>query len=134
MDYYLLACGAIFVLAICLNMFDRPMLLLTIVVGVGFFLPAPRGSADEFYAFCITMEIFVGVAAWYSKSKAGYIIVDVSLALVITHLMGYALDGNPPFSPYRLIVKILEVTQLMACAALSPIIYPILRNHDATTE
>jgi hypothetical protein len=57
----------------------------------------------------------------------------VCAVLVIAHMLGYALDGYPPFSPYRSIVKLLEVSQLLACVALSPLMAHLLRNRDATT-
>lgn len=130
---YQLACASLLVLGLVLNVQSRRMLALTALVGVSIFVPAPMQSAQAFYAFCINAEIGVGIIAWLSGTKAGVIVLELCVLLVLAHIMGYALDGSPPFSPYRVIVKILEVSQLVACAALSPILAPILRNHDATT-
>lgn len=129
---YQLACAALLILGISLNLQSRRMLALTALVGVSIFVPAPMWSAQAFYMFCIHAEIGVGIIAWLTGTKAGIIVMDICVLLVLAHIMGYALDGSPPFSPYRVIVKILEVSQLVACAALSPILAPILRNHDAT--
>lgn len=133
MDFYLLACGSLLAAGLMLNLLDGRMLLLTAAVGAGFFFPVPNDTAEHFYTFCILAEIAVGLAAWRIGGTAALLVLDVSVLLVITHIMGYALDGSPPFSPYRVIVKLLEVSQLAVCVAMSPILAPILRNHEKTT-
>lgn len=133
---YLLACGVLFATALVLNLRDCRMLALTILVGVAVFaqlLPIPRETAEQYYAFCIVGEITIGLCALAIRNSAGVMVAEVCALLVITHAMGYALDGSPPFSPYRVIVKILEVSQLVVCVALSPVLAPILRNQDAKT-
>lgn len=128
---YQLACGALLFSALVLNITDRRMLALTALVGASVFLPAPRETALQFYGFCIAVEILVACLALALAARGSSIIVDVCAVLVIAHILGYALDGFPPFSPYRSIVKLLEVSQLLACVALSPLLAPLLRNHDA---
>lgn len=130
---YGLACAALLAIGLVLNWQCRRMLAVTLIVGISVFLPAPHESAEKFYFFCIVAEVIVGLLAWASQSRAGTIIADICVLLVIAHVLGYALGGSPPFSPYRVIVKILEVSQLVVCAALSPILAPILRNHETTT-
>lgn len=130
---YGLACAALLAVGLVLNWQCRRMLAVTIIVGISVFLPAPHESAEKFYLFCTAAEMVVGLLAWASQSRAGAVVADICVLLVIAHVMGYALDGSPPFSPYRVIVKILEISQLVACAALSPILAPILRNHETTT-
>jgi hypothetical protein len=130
---YLIACGALLAAGLVLNIGDRRMLFLTMLVGASVFVPVPHESAEHFYSFCIAIEVAVGLTAWRSGTSAGAWVTDLCVLLVIAHVMGYALDGNLPFSPYRLVVKILELSQLAVCAALSPIMAPILRNQDATT-
>jgi fucose permease len=130
---YLAACGALLGLALVLNVRDRRMLALTALVGASIFTPVPRDTAAHFYLFCIAAEIVVGLVAWGLRTRASEVIAYVCAVLVITHILGYSLDGNPPFSPYRGIVKILELAELLACVAFSPILYPIIRNRHATT-
>lgn len=130
MENYLLACSVMYVFAIVANLSDRRMLLLTIVVGVGFYWPPPEQSYLAFYTFCIAMELFVGLMAFQIHRKAGIVILDIALLLVFCHLMAIYLDGSKSFSPYRLLVKLLEFSQISACVALSPVIAPILRNRD----
>lgn len=130
---YLIACAVMLLLAVVLNATDRRMLALTFAVGANIFWPAPE-SYDQFYIFCIAAECAVAFTALALRATASILVAEVCALLVITHLMGYSLDGSPPFSPYRVIVKLLEFSQLAACAALSPVIAPILRNHDAKTQ
>lgn len=130
MDYYLLACGLLLTVGLMLNIPSPRMFLLTAVVGAGYFMPAPTHSAGMFYFFCICVETCVGILALSIDRKAGIWIADFAVLLVCAHIMGWVLDGNPPFSPYRLIVKLLEFSQIAACVALSPIVAPILRNRD----
>jgi hypothetical protein len=128
---YLYACAALWVLALGLNMRDQRALLLAFVVGVSVFVPVPSDTALHFYSFCVSAEILVGLFAYRTRSSAGYLIANVCALLVITHVFGYVLNGSTPFSPYRAIVKILEVMQLLACVVLSPVAAPILRNRHA---
>lgn len=128
---YLFACGALLATGLILNVGDRRMLALTALVGASVFIPVPRETPEHFYFFCIAAEILVAILACTTRARAAGGIVDLCVLLVIVHAMGYAIDGSPPFSPYRGIVKLLEVTQLAFCIVLSPILAPILRNHDA---
>lgn len=133
---YLVACGALLATAIILNIGDRRMLALTGLVGASAFaqlLPIPRETAEQYYAFCIIADLTIGFAAFALRNKAGLLIFELSTLLVVSHMMGYNLEGSPPFSPYRVIVKILEFSQLAVCVALSSRVAPILRNHDAKT-
>lgn len=134
MTLFLLVCGAMLVLATVLNLRDRRMLMLTFVVGAGFFLPAPMESAERFYSFCLAVEILVGIMAYRTGHEKSEVVIFVAILLGISHVMGYVLDGSAPLSPYRLIVKILEFCQIYACVALSPVFAKKLRNrHEAIT-
>jgi hypothetical protein len=134
---YLIACGVLLALALVLNVKDFRMLALTSLVGVSIFTPVPRDTAAHFYLFCIAAEVVVGLLAWRlcagPRGGASEVVAYACAVLVISHFMGYSLDGNPPFSPYRGVVKLLEVVELLACVAFSPIVAPFLRNRDATT-
>lgn len=130
---YLVACGSMLLVGLILNVMDRRMLALTSLVGASVFIPVPSESAAQFYLFCVACEVGVGLLAWLSQREAGFIVANICVLLVIAHAMGYALDGSAPLSPYHVIVKLLELSQLAVCAALSPVISPILRNQNATT-
>lgn len=128
---YLPACGSLLLVAIILNFLDIRMLALTIAVGVTIFIPVPSSTAFQFYSFCIFSEALLGVFAYWTKTEAGFLVANACFLLVIAHLMGYALDGSAPLSPYHVIVKMLETLELGVCIALSPVLTPILRNQDA---
>lgn len=130
---YLVACGALLALAAVLNLTDRRMLLLTFVVGINIFFPVPSFTQAQFYGSCIALELMVLLVAVFYSARASGISIFACVLLIITHIMGWTLDGSQPFSPYQLIVKFLEIIQLLACVALSPVFTPILRNHDVTT-
>lgn len=128
---YLIACGALFSSGLILNFLDARMLALTFMVGASIFIQVPSDTAIEFYSFCIAAEILVGVIAWNLKTEAGALVATFCALLIVAHLMGYAVDGSTPLSPYRVIVKMLEMFQLLTCVALSPVLAPTLRNNDA---
>lgn len=130
---YLIACGVLLAIAVALNLRDWRGLALTTLVGANIFTPMPMSSAEAFYSACIVAELIVLVGAHAVKAKGSEFIFYASAALVISHFMGYSLDGYQPLSPYRGMVKLLEVSQLLACVAFSPILAPILRNRDAKT-
>lgn len=129
---YLLACGSLLVVGIILNFLDIRMLVLTVLVGISIFIPVPSETPLQFYSFCIGFELLVAAVAWSTQREAGFLIANACFLLVVAHLMGYALDGSAPLSPYHVIVKMLETLELGVCIALSPVLTPILRNTDAS--
>ena len=129
---YLAVCGGLLATAVVLNMQDRRMLALTLAVGASVFLPVPSHTQLQFYGTCITVELVIAAFAVFYQSRATGLIFYCCIALIASHLMGWVTDGSTPFSPYRVIVKLLECAQLLACVASSPVLTPILRNSDAT--
>lgn len=130
---YLIACFALMAAGLCANALDRRMLALTALVGASIFLPTPA-EYGAFYLYCVAAECLVAVVALWLRASASVVIAEVCVLLVITHAMGYSLDGSLPFSPYQMIIKLLEVAQLVVCIVLSPVVAPILRNDDAKTQ
>lgn len=129
---YLLACGALLATAVVLNVRDVRMLALTLLVGATIFLPVPAHTQMQFYGTCILVELSVLAYCVFLQSRASCLMAHIVAAMLVAHFMGWMLDGSPPLSPYRVIVKILEFSQLAVCVALSPVLTPILRNSDAT--
>lgn len=128
---YLVACGILLAVATVLNLRDRRMFALTLAVGVNIFYVVPSHSQAAFYGTCILLELGVLAVAVFCPSRASCIAIYATLALVVVHFMGWTLDGSQPLSPYRVIVKMLECAQIVACVALSPVLTPKLRNRDA---
>lgn len=112
-----------------LNRKDWPMLALTLVVGVSLFLPTPR-EYDAYYRSCITVEIIVALVALRLNVAASVLIIELCTLLVLAHILGYYTDGNPPFSPYRFLVKELETLEILCCALKSAPLASRLRNRD----
>lgn len=135
---YPLACLFLFSLGMAFNYLsgDKRMLALCLAVGVStnMYYLTPQDSAASYYTFCIAVDVVVCLIAWILRASGSSLISFLCVLLVISHTMGWILDGSQPLSPYRLIVKILEFSQLMACVALSPLLLPILRNHDVSTQ
>lgn len=131
---FTIVCGALFASAIVLNVQDRRMLALTLAVGASFFLPVPKESALHFYIFCIAAECLVFLVALMLKARATGMVQLICLLMTISHVMALSLGGYGFLNPYQFIVKILEFSQLAACVALSPVLLPILRNHDVPTQ
>lgn len=131
---YLYACGVLLLAGLAVNVLDRRMFALTALVGASIFIPVPHDTAVQFYVFCASAEIAVGLLAIVFRARVAGAIVNLCILLVISHALGYVLDGSLPFSPYRGVVKLLELMQLAACLVLSPSVAPLLRNHDATTS
>lgn len=132
---YLVACGVLLAIGAALNLRDWRGLCLSLLVGVNVLLPMPMNTAEAFYSGCIMAEVTVLAGALLVfKCRASEFISYASVLLVISHFMGYSLDaGSNPLSQYRGIVKLLEVSQLLACVAFSPVLCPILRNRNAKT-
>lgn len=128
---YLVACGALLATAVVLNVRDVRMLALTLLVGATIFMPVPAHSQMQFYGTCILVELCVLAFCVFYASRASCLMIHVLLAMIVAHFMGWMLDGSPPLSPYRVIIKVLEFSQLAVCVALSPVLTPILRNRDA---
>ena len=129
---YLLACGALIATAVVLNIRDVRMLALTVLVGATVFLPVPAHTQMQFYGTCILVELCVLAWCVFVPSRASCLMIHIVMLMVATHFMGWILDGSEPLSPYRVLIKVLEFSQLSACVALSPVLTPILRNRNAS--
>ena len=122
------AYAVLLALAVAFNWSDRRALLLTLVVGMSVFLPAPHTSAIAFYGFCFLAEALVALIAIRLAAGATELIVSICVVLEIAHIMGYILNGYPPLSAYRVIIPLLESAQLVTCICTSPVLLTRLRN------
>lgn len=104
------------IVAVAMNIGNWRMLLLTLVVGFGVFVPIP---GDYFYAVCGFVECIVAASAIFIAAPASKFVFRVSMMLMLFHFLGWWLDGYPPESPYHLLVKILEHSELVACILMS---------------
>lgn len=106
-------------LALLLNLNDRKMLALTLIVTAGFFSPVPSTTWQEFYMYCLITEACVFLAAFHVRCPERYAVMLCAGLLFLCHCMGYWKDGFPALSPYRLLVPSLEYAQIVCCIILS---------------
>ncbi len=92
------------------------MLMLTLVVGVGVFIPVP---ASHFYLNCAIGEMCIFLMAYILGTPASIAIRVLSVQLAVAHGLGYYLNGYIPDSPYHTIVRYTEHLELLICAMFS---------------
>ena len=121
-SYAILLC-----LALALNISDRRMLALAIVLGTGIFAAVP---AANFYLICALGEVLIALIAYRLQARASWPVVQISSVLVVFHFLGWLFDGYPPSSPYHSMVQVCEHAELLMCILLSK---PFTRKvpHDA---
>lgn len=109
------------------NLRDWRMLVLTLLVGANVFVPIPSGTREEFFFWCIAAELVLLIGAFLLRTEASILVIELATLLIVMHIMGYYV-GTGPLSPYRVIVKICEYSQLLLCIAFSPGLVNSLRN------
>ena len=122
---------SLFALAIWCARGDWRLLGLTALVAANVFTPMPSATALQFYTFCASAEIVVAVAALSLRLPASIPIAAICALLVVCHVLGYQFDGFPAFSPYRLICKLLEASEILCCAIFSRKALSLLTNRGA---
>lgn len=111
--------AALTILALWFNRADTKMLLLTSVVAGSFFVEPPTDTPLQFYVTWITVDLAVGLFAFYLRAAASEWIFEIALVMVAAHVMGWHLEGYRPLSPYKAIMHICEFTQILVCLVAS---------------
>lgn len=126
----MLASSYVFLLVagILANYRDWRMLGLTVLVGINVLIPIPSTTAIEFYSYCVLAETCLIIGALLLRTKATLFVVEIAIVLIVMHIMAYHIDGHPPLSPYRVLVKVCEYAQLCACIMFSKGFLPRFRN------
>lgn len=122
-------CLALLLLGAYLNANDRRALILLALVGLSVFTPTPR-EWNNFYIFCISAEMIVALTALRLKIAASVPVALVCVLLVLVHLMGYYKNGYPAHSPYRVIVPLLEIMEILCCILASKRVAQFLLNRE----
>jgi hypothetical protein len=109
------------------------MLALSLLIAANVLLPMPGRYAEDFYLSCIIAELIVIAGAVLLRTAATLLIVEVSVVLIVMHVMAYYGNGHLPLSPYRVLVKLCEYTEIFTCIMFSKGFFKGLRNryHDA---
>ncbi len=108
--------AALLLVALWLNRNNIKMLALTIIVGVGVFIPVP---AINFYLNCAIGEMCIFLLAYMLSTSASCAIRILSLQLVVAHWLGHYLNGYPIDSPYHTVVQYTEHLELFVCSMFS---------------
>jgi hypothetical protein len=119
--------GILLGIGLLANLRDWRMLALTLLVGANILAPIPSNTREEFFFWCFIAELCLLLGAFLLRAKASIIVIQFATVLVLMHVMGYYL-GTPHLSPYRVIVKVCEYSQLFLCIAFSPGLFTSLRN------
>ena len=113
------------IIATMLNVCDKKMLALTAIVTAGIFAPVPDAN---FYLICALGEALIGLLAYRINAAASRPIWRISILLMVFHGLGYLTNGYPLSSPYHIVVRICEHTELVACILFSGLITKRWRN------
>jgi hypothetical protein len=109
------------------------MLALSLLVGASIFASPPMDSRTHFYVFCILVELAVLMFSLTYKCHVSSLMAYICGVMIISHIGGLVLGGGLPLSPYQLIIKFLEFSQIVSLMALSPVLRRTIRNTYATT-
>jgi hypothetical protein len=98
-------------------------LLLSAVVGASIFVPVPHAATPTlWYLQCLVIEVMVGVISLVFRTTASPVLATLSGLLCLAHATGMVVGPQPGFGPYRAIVPLLEVCQLLTCCLLSEVV------------
>lgn len=122
------------VLALVVNYDDRRALALTLIVAFSLLVPVNQFTTRaNFYLVCGLFEILFALIALRIDTRASQFIALMCLMLFAFHMVGWNASGHKPDSPYRLLAKIAEYAEIIACIAFAN---PFMRlfKYDAGTH
>lgn len=109
-----------FCAALWLNRKEFRMLLLSCVVAAGIFVPIPPASTASLWYFqCMLVELLVVLAAVRLNTTASVPVIMFAILLGMMHLTGIVVGPQPGVGPYRIIIPILEMSQLVVCILMA---------------
>lgn len=115
--------------ALMLNWGDRRALALTLVIGFSLVIPVASFTwRSNFYLVCGLFELLVALCAIRIDTQASQFIALMCAMLFVYHMTGWAVGGHPPDSPYRLLVKIAEYAEILACSLFANPLLRLLKN------
>lgn len=88
------------------------MLLLTLVVGIGIFIPIPE---KEYYFFCAAVEVLVATCADLIDCAASNMVVLLALLMVVIHFTAFVMIGSRIDCPYHNLIVACEYLEIIAC-------------------
>jgi hypothetical protein len=119
----------ILTVALVLNWGDRKAIYLTLIVGLSLVLPVASFTwRSNFYLVCGLFEILFALCALRINTRASEFVALMCVMLFAFHMIGWDVGGHPPDSPYRLLVKIAEYAEIIACALFANPTLMLLKN------
>lgn len=121
--HYMLIAFSVF-----LNIKDRKAILLSLAILANVTIPFTdlATSQGQFYFICGAAELTIAALALWLNITASRYVVTMCVCLTGFHLLGFCLDGYPPNSPYRILVKIAEFAEIISCIVFSKPILELL--------
>lgn len=109
------------ILAVYLNRDNLHSVLLTLLVGLSWYLPVDLiQDRTLWFITCIFAELFVLTSALILKSPSKYAVAGVAAMLVVSHLLCWKFRTLPT---YYIVANYLEIIEIISCSLLSkPII------------
>ena len=110
----------IILLAIGLNCWHKPSLLLTLAIALDLLIPVPKEyGAMAWYSMCAVIELIVLFTALSNKTNFSTPIAMLSVGFIFVHFLGWIFNGYLFGSPYNNFARTLEYTELFICIILS---------------
>jgi hypothetical protein len=115
MAYAALLCAAMW-----FNRADWRTFLLSIVVGIGLFVPIPWTANPSLWYFeCFIGELIIICCALALRSPTSWYVIVFCVLLSTMDIAGVLYGPTKGIGPYRIIVPILETGEMLICVLLS---------------
>lgn len=115
--------------ALVFNWGDRKAIALTLVVTLSILVPYNQFTMrSNFYLVCILSELIVALCALRIDTRASWFVVLMCVMLAALHVVGWDTGGHKVGSPYRLLAKIAEYAEILACIIFANPIMRLLKK------
>lgn len=115
--------------ALVLNWGDRRAICLVLVIGFSLVVPVNQFThRSNFYLVCGLFEILFALIAFRVNTRASAFIILMCCMLFGFHMVGWQAGGHKQDSPYRLLAKIAEYAEIIACIVFANPILRLLKN------
>lgn len=115
--------------ALVFNWGDRNAIAMTLIVALSIVIPYNQFTMrSNFYLVCILSELIVALCALRINTRASQFIVLMCVILAAFHAIGWDVGGHKSDSPYRLLAKIAEYAEIVACIIFANPIMRLLKK------
>lgn len=115
--------------ALVVNWGDRRAICLTLMIGLSLLIPVNQFTTRaNFYLVCGLFEILFALISFRIATRASDFVIMMCVILFSLHMVGWDAGGHKIDSPYRLLAKIAEYAQIVACIVLANPFIRLLKN------